>query len=94
MVAAFRRELPEVSMPIPHGGYYLWLTLPDGLDGDEVASAALANGVTVLSGSKFFARTDAVHPKHHIRSAFSHATHEEIDEGVRRMAHALSTTRR
>jgi 2-aminoadipate transaminase len=94
MVAAFRRELPEVSFPIPRGGYYLWLTLPDGLDGDEVAAGAYTNGVTVLSGSKFFARTDVAHPTHHIRSAFSHATHEEIDEGVRRMAHALSATRR
>ena len=75
-------------MTIPHGGYYVWLTLPDGMNGDAVAARASAKGVTVLAGSKFFARRDAVHPQNHIRVAFSHATHDEIDEGVRRLTAA------
>jgi 2-aminoadipate transaminase len=88
MVAALRQALPDVQMTIPHGGYYLWLTLPQGMDGDAVADRASRCGVTVLAGSKFFARPDAAHPTHHIRVAFSHATHDEIDEGVRRLAAA------
>jgi 2-aminoadipate transaminase len=89
MVAALRRELPEVSMDVPEGGYYLWLTLPSEVDGDELTRLASEAGVTVLAGSKFFACPDAGHPRNHIRSAFSHATPDEIDEGVQRLASAF-----
>jgi DNA-binding transcriptional MocR family regulator len=88
MVAAIRRELPDVSFDVPHGGYYLWLTLPPAMDGDELTRRAQDAGVIILAGSRFFARTDADHPKRHVRLAFSHATIDEIDEGVRRLATA------
>ena len=88
MVAAFRRELPEITFRVPHGGYYLWLTLAAGVDGDELAQRAGDAGVTVIAGSKFFARTDVEHPKNLARVAFSHASIDEIDEGVRRLAAA------
>jgi 2-aminoadipate transaminase len=88
MVAALRRELPDVSFDVPHGGYYLWLTLAATIDGDELARRAQDAGVTILAGSRFFARTDADHLKTHARLAFSHAGIDEIDEGVRRLATA------
>ncbi len=88
MVAALKRDLPEASMHVPEGGYYVWLTLPSDVDGAALAARAGACGVSVLSGGAFFARTDVPHPKHHVRVAFSHATHDEIDEGVRRLANA------
>ncbi len=86
MVAAVRRELPDVTLTIPEGGYYLWLTLPDGVDGDAVARAASASGVTVISGSKFFAMSDVHRARHHLRVAYSHASHEEIVLGIRALA--------
>jgi 2-aminoadipate transaminase len=86
MVAAIEREIPEASFVRPHGGYYVWATLPEGSDGDAVAACAAANGVAIIAGSKFFANPG---PKHHVRLAFSHATHGEIDEGVRRVAEAM-----
>ncbi|MGH7720048.1 MAG: PLP-dependent aminotransferase family protein, partial [Gemmatimonadaceae bacterium] len=89
MIAALTRELPEVRMEVPRGGYYLWLTLPLGMNGDELARCASEAGVTVLAGSSFFARADAGHPKHHLRVAYSHANGDEIDEGVRRLASAF-----
>ena len=91
MVAAVRRELADVSFDVPHGGYYLWLTLPAAVDGDELARRAQAVGVTILAGSRCFARPDAEHPKRHARLAFSHATLDEIDEGVRRLATAYGS---
>ena len=90
MVAAVRRELPDISFVVPHGGYYLWLTLSDGVDADELAACAYQTGVTVIPGSKFFARADVSHPRNHLRVAFSHATEAEIDEGVRRLAAAYA----
>ena len=91
MVAAVRRELAEVSFVMPRGGYYLWLTFPDGVDADELAACANRIGVTVIPGSKFFARTDDAHPRNQLRVAYSHADEHEIDEGIRRLAAAYAT---
>ena len=90
MVESLRAELPDVAMDVPHGGYYLWLTLPQGVDGDALARCAGDAGVTVLAGSRFFARADAGHPRNHLRVAYSHAASGEIEEGVRRLASAYS----
>ena len=90
MVAAVRRALPDASFVVPHGGYYLWLTFPDGMNADELAACASRAGVTIIPGSKFFARPDVSHPRNNVRLAFSHASHDEIDEGVRRLAGAYA----
>ena len=89
-VAAFQRELPDITFDVPHGGYYLWLTLAPGVEGDELVQRAGEAGVTIIAGSKFFARGDAGHPKNLARVAFSHASIDEIDEGVRRLALAYA----
>jgi 2-aminoadipate transaminase len=98
MSAALRREIPDARFVEPEGGYYVWLTLPPGEDGDAVAAAALAEGVSVLAGSKFFARAgnsgNAAAPGNHIRLAYSFAGPEEIEEGVKRLARALARRRR
>ena len=85
MIAALAREMPGATYDRPHGGYYVWLTLPESTNGDTVAACAAANGVAIIAGSRFYANPG---PKHQVRLAFSHATHEEIDEGVRRVAAA------
>ncbi len=86
MVAAVRRELPEASMVVPEGGYYLWLTLPTGVDGEALAQCAAEAGVIVLPGSRFFAGARAGRLDNHVRLAFSHSAGDEIDEGVQRLA--------
>ena len=91
MVAALRRDLPEASFEVPEGGYYVWVTLPDDADGDAIARSAIEGGVTVLPGSKFFASSDVPCPKNHLRIAYSHATPDEIDDGIRRLATAFRT---
>jgi 2-aminoadipate transaminase len=88
MVAALRRELPDAMFEIPRGGYYVWLTFPEDVDCDRLARSASDGGVTVLAGSKFFASPDAPHPKNHLRVAYSHATTDEVDDGIRRLAAA------
>ena len=94
MVRAMERDLPEVSFQVPNGGYYLWLSLPPGVDGDELARRAADAGVIVIAGSKFFANGGGDQRGRFIRVAFSHADGDEIDEGVRRLAaacHALGS---
>jgi 2-aminoadipate transaminase len=91
MVAALRREMPDASFEIPSGGYYIWLTLPEDVDSDRLARLAIDGGVTVLPGSKFFANPDVPHPRNHLRIAYSHATPDEVDDGIRRLAAAYRT---
>ena len=91
MVAALRRELPDARFDVPDGGYYVWLTLPEDVNGDALARAASEAGVTMIPGSKFFARSDASHPGNHLRIAYSHATRGEIEDGIRRLATAYRT---
>ncbi len=94
MFSALRREVPEIRTALPSGGYYLWLTLPPGIDGDEVAKRAALEGVVVLAGSKFFASSGyrppgEGPPRNNIRVAYSHASLEQIDEGVARLGRAF-----
>ena len=88
MIAALERDAPELSFAKPLGGYYLWVSLPADVSGDELAAAAHRAGVVVIAGSRFYANADAPHPRNRIRVAYSHASPEEIDEGVRRLARA------
>ena len=88
MVAAIKRELPDATFEVPEGGYYVWLTLPEDVDGDRLAVAAIEAGVTVLPGSKFFANRDVPYPKNHLRIAYSHATRDEVVDGIHRFATA------
>ena len=91
MVAALRRELPEARFDVPDGGYYVWLTLPEDVNGDALARAASEAGITVIAGSKFFAGFDGSHHQNHLRVAYSHATPDEIEDGIRRLATAYRT---
>jgi 2-aminoadipate transaminase len=99
MVEALRRDFPEAAIEIPSGGYYVWLTLPPEVDGDELAQRAKQAGVAIIPGSKFFAGEAKRHPRNegaprnHVRLAFSHAAPDEIDEGVKRLAAAYATVR-
>ena len=84
LLAAFERLLPEtVSWTEPHGGFFSWLTLPDGFDATEFARRAAAAGVAVVPGAPFFpdGRGGA-----NLRISFSRVEDELIDEGVERLA--------
>lgn len=82
---ALRAELPQVSFVEPEGGYFLWVQLPEGVDGDALTEAAAKRGVAVVKGSDFV--TDG--SRDAIRLAYSGVGLEEISEGVTRLAQAF-----
>ncbi len=92
-VAALRRELPEASFAVPHGGYYLWVKFPPGVDTEIMTERAFRGGVSVIAGVSFYAG-EAAHadpetaPTRYIRIAYSRATPEEIEDGIQRLAEA------
>jgi 2-aminoadipate transaminase len=81
---------PEVSWTHPHGGLFVWVTMPPGVDSSRLLDAALAQNVAFVPGEPFFPRGDE---GSHMRLNFSNAQPEKIREGVRRLsiavAHAL-----
>lgn len=96
MIAAIRRHLPEVGFTEPEGGYYVWLTLPAAMDGDELARRAAARGVNIIPGTKFFAGPEG-YPRNQgarrnaIRLSYSFANPDEIEEGVARLGEAYAS---
>jgi 2-aminoadipate transaminase len=89
MAQAVREHLPEASFELPQGGYYLWLRLPEGVDGDALARRAETLGVQVLPASQFHATPG---PPNYVRLAYSYASPSQIVEGVRRLARAFRQT--
>jgi DNA-binding transcriptional MocR family regulator len=82
--AALRRELPEARFVEPQGGYFLWVELPDGTDGESLFRAAAERGVQIVRGTDFLLEGG----ENACRLAYSGVTVEQIDEGVSRLADA------
>jgi 2-aminoadipate transaminase len=84
MVEALRTSLGEIlHWPAPRGGFFLWATLPGGLDADAMIGRAVANGVIYVAGEAFFVDDSG---RDRVRLSFSAATPERITEGVARFA--------
>ena len=90
MLRALEQSLPEASWSHPHGGYFIWLDLPGGVDSAELLAEAEQEGVTFVKGSDFFAGPGG---ESSARLAFSYASSDEIPEGVARLASAVARLR-
>jgi 2-aminoadipate transaminase len=87
MHAALEREMPEgVSWTRPAGGFFTWLSLPDGLSADELLPLAAGEGVGYLPGSFFYPDRRSVPA---LRLGYTTLSRERIDEGVARLAKAV-----
>jgi 2-aminoadipate transaminase len=87
MVTALTRELGnESSWPTPRGGFFLWATLPRGIDSDAMIPRAVERGVVYVAGTAFFVDGSGAD---RIRLSFSAPTPERIDEGIRRLAQTV-----
>ncbi|MEU6381620.1 PLP-dependent aminotransferase family protein [Streptomyces sp. NPDC046909] len=73
----------------PDGGFFVWVTLPPGVDSKEMLARAVAAGVAYVPGSGFFADGTG---HGHLRLSYSHPAPELIREGVRRLAGLLTAT--
>ncbi|MFC3077074.1 PLP-dependent aminotransferase family protein [Phenylobacterium terrae] len=89
MCAALARHMPAgVTWTEPEGGMFVWLTLPEGLDGAELLARGLATErVAFVPGAPFFA-TGA--QPNTIRLSYSLPTEAQIDEGVKRLARLIA----
>jgi 2-aminoadipate transaminase len=84
LAAALERELPEATFQKPEGGYFMWVTLPEGTDVSALFQAASERGVQIVKGTDFLLEGG----ENTLRLAYSGVTLDQIDEGVRRLAEA------
>jgi 2-aminoadipate transaminase len=89
--AALREHLPQATFRRPEGGYFLWVSLPEG-EGHDVAritAEASARGVAIVPGTDFLLEGG----ENAFRLAYSGVQAADIDEGVRRLAAAIEAAR-
>jgi DNA-binding transcriptional MocR family regulator len=88
MLRALEAHMPEgVAWTRPAGGMFVWLTLPDGLDGAHILERAVAEArVAFVPGEAFFPDRSV---KNALRLSFSLNHPAEIEEGVRRLGRLL-----
>jgi len=67
----------------PTGGFFTWVTLPDGADAVALTPAARAASVAYVPGRPFYPGDDGTRQ---LRLAYSRVADELITEGVRRLA--------
>ncbi len=81
---------PAVTWTHPHGGLFLWVTLPEGLDMQAIFKSAIEQNVAFVPGDSFYAN-DSREGSRHMRLNFSNAAPEQIREGIRRLAAAVKS---
>ncbi len=87
MLAALQKHMPEsVTWNTPHGGMFIWLRLPEGIDSAAMLPRAVAKGVAYVPGAIFY---DASPDVRNIRMSFVTASAEQIDKGVRLLAETI-----
>ncbi|MBT2512402.1 PLP-dependent aminotransferase family protein [Arthrobacter sp. ISL-30] len=87
LLAALEKHMPEsVTWTRPEGGFFVWVTLPEGIDTYPLLRKAIDAGVVFIPGAAF---THSDKPSNKLRLAFSAVPPEGIEEGVRRLAPVL-----
>lgn len=88
MLAALARHMPAgVRWTRPEGGMFVWLTLPEGMDGADLLARSLASEkVAFVPGRAFFADGSNGNT---LRLSFSCASESMIDEGISRLGRLI-----
>ncbi len=68
----------------PLGGIFIWVTLPDGVDTTQLATAAGKEGVAINPGAEW--TVDGPDNRNRMRLCFGHPAEAEIREGIARLA--------
>ncbi|MBJ7332576.1 MAG: PLP-dependent aminotransferase family protein [Solirubrobacteraceae bacterium] len=82
---ALAEHLPEATFQKPEGGYFMWVSLPEGSDIDAIFAAATERGVAIVKGTDFLLEGG----ENTMRLAYSGVTADQIEEGIKRLADAV-----
>jgi len=86
-LAALAKDMPaSVRWTRPNGGFFTWLTLPEGEDAAGLATRAIERSVGIVPGSLFFPDGRG---RENVRLSFSFVDEALIDDGIGRLASLL-----
>lgn len=81
MLAQLKEHLPaSIKTTDPKGGFFVYLTLPENMSGDELFKKAIEKKVAFVTGEPF--HTDPAEGDKHIRLSYSNSSEDQIKEGV------------
>jgi len=83
MIESLTALLPQASWTHPEGGFYVWLTLPEGLNAKAMLPRAVTERVAYVPGTAFFADGTG---HRNVRLSYCYPDPDRIREGVRRFA--------
>jgi 2-aminoadipate transaminase len=91
MLEALTRYFPpEVTWTRPKGGLFLWVTLPEGADAQELFEVAVRENVAFVPGDCFYAPNGhGDNGRRQLRLNFSSPPPDQIREGMRRLSIAV-----
>jgi 2-aminoadipate transaminase len=89
MDEALRAHMPDgTTWTSPRGGFFTWVTAPDGVDTVALSPAASASKVAYVPGQPFYPGQGGAAQ---MRLAYSRVADELIDEGARRLGDLVRT---
>lgn len=89
MFAGLVEHMPEgTTWTHPHGGFFVWVTLPEGLDSQAMLPRAVSARVAYTPGTAFYA--DGLGSRN-MRLSFCFPPPERIIEGTRRLGEVLAS---
>jgi 2-aminoadipate transaminase len=89
MDQALRAHMPDgTTWTSPRGGFFTWVTAPDGVDTVALSPAASARKVAYVPGQPFYPGQGGAAQ---LRLAYSRVADELIDEGARRLGDLVRT---
>jgi len=86
-LAAMHEYLPDLHTTRPDGGFYLWITLPEGVDSKAMLPLAVKELVAYTPGTAFYGDGTG-HNK--LRLCYSYPTPENIKIGIKRLANVIN----
>ena len=87
MVDAFHKYMPkEIKWTEPEGGLFLFVTLPEYIDAEDLFKIAIEENVAFVPGTAFYCNGEG---KNTLRINFSYMSKEMNIEGSRRLANAI-----
>jgi DNA-binding transcriptional MocR family regulator len=86
-LSAMAEYLPDLHTTKPDGGFYLWVTLPEGINSKTLLPLAVKELVAYTPGTAFFGDGTG---QQYLRICYSYPTPERIKLGVKRLATVIN----
>ena len=84
LLESLEQQMPEgTTWTVPGGGFYVWMTLPDGMDAAAMLPLAVTGRVAYVPGTAFYADGQG---RSSLRLSYCFPDPDRIREGVRRLA--------